>query len=91
MPLVSGTSLQTKSAAKAQTAPWNRNREWRPRVAITEGVTFTPTNTVTFLGLDGWWRKPHLTTWAMQEPRVRNSGVKISPMMVYGTAPTPMP
>ena len=91
MPLVSGTSLQTKSAAMAQIAPWNRNREWRPMAAITEGVTFTPTNTVTFLGLDGGQRRPHLTTWAMQEPRVRNSGVKISPMMVYGTAPTPVP
>ena len=33
----------------------------------------------------------HLTTCARQDPRVLCSGVKSSPTIVYGTAPTPIP
>ena len=52
---------------------------------MTVGVIFTITNTVTPLKyhqLQLPWPPSYLTTWAVQEPRVRCSGVKSSPTIV---------
>ena len=39
----------TKMAARAQTAPWNRNRAYGPNSEIRDGTTFTRANTATDL------------------------------------------
>ena len=59
-PLVSGRKTEAKIAARAQTNPWKRKRDWRPKEVMTKGVILTIKNTVVVL-----------TTWARQDPRVR--------------------
>ena len=101
-PRVSGTNLQAKRAARAHTPPWKKKMEGSPRCRITWGIALMRAKTVTLLGQQIRMHqgcspcseeagKTHLTTWAKQEPRVLCSGVKTSPTIVYGTAPTPIP
>ena len=50
LPLVSGTNLQAKRAARAHTPPWKKKMEGRPRCRITWGIAFTRAKAVTLLG-----------------------------------------
>ena len=47
--MVSGTKTKTKMAATAQTVPWRRKREKRPKEAIMEGMILTSTKEVMLL------------------------------------------
>ena len=49
-PLVSGTNLQAKRAARAHTPPWKKKMEGRPRCRITWGIVFTRAKAVRLLG-----------------------------------------